>query len=70
MVKSTPNPKKPKIMGRIMYSAIGLSVIGGAVAVLGAPFKWVLPHLFKVTDMGAAGPVDLSPSRPSHDSPP
>jgi hypothetical protein len=46
MVKSTPNPKKPTLVGRIMYSAVGLSLIGGAVAALGAPFKWVLPHWF------------------------
>jgi hypothetical protein len=46
MVKMTPTQKKPSLVGRIMYSAVGLSLIGGAVAVLGAPFKWVLPHWF------------------------
>ena len=46
MGKNTPNQKKPTLVGRIMYSAVGLSLIGGAVAVLGAPLKWGLPHLF------------------------
>jgi hypothetical protein len=44
MVKSTPNQKRPNRVTRIIYSTIGLSLIGGAVAVLGAPFKWGLPH--------------------------
>jgi hypothetical protein len=46
MVKRTLDNKNPTRAERIIYSALGLSLIGGAVAVLGAPFKWVLPHLF------------------------
>ena len=40
MVKKTQNPKKPNRTTRIIYSTLGLSLIGGAVAVLGAPIKW------------------------------
>jgi type IV secretory pathway component VirB8 len=31
---------KPNRATRIIYSALGLSVIGAVVAVLGAPVKW------------------------------
>jgi hypothetical protein len=44
MVKRTLNQKKPTRAGRIIYSGLGLSLIGAAVAVLGAPLKWGLPH--------------------------
>ena len=44
MVKKPPNQKKPSRAKRVIYSTLGLSLIGGAVAVLGAPLKWGLPH--------------------------
>ncbi len=47
MVKRALNEKKPTRVERIIYSTLGLSLIGGAVAVLGAPFKWgPFPHWF------------------------
>ena len=56
MVKSETNKKKPTRMERIMYSAFGLSLIGGAVAVLGAPFSGARSRTgSRVPDVGAAG---------------
>jgi hypothetical protein len=46
MVKETPSQEKPNRATRIIYSTLGLTLIGAAVAVLGAPFKWVLPRWF------------------------
>jgi hypothetical protein len=42
MVRKARNEKnaKPSRATRIIYSTLGLSVIGAAVAVLGAPVKW------------------------------
>jgi hypothetical protein len=42
MVKDRINEKKPKsgVVTRVIYSGLGLSIIGGAIAVLGAPTKW------------------------------
>jgi FtsH-binding integral membrane protein len=40
MVKKTQNRNKPTRAMRIIYSTLGLSLIGSAVAVLGAPIKW------------------------------
>jgi hypothetical protein len=40
MVKKTQYQKKPTWAMRIIYSTLGLSLIGGTVAVLGAPIKW------------------------------
>ena len=40
MVKpSNPEPSTRR-WGRVLYSSFTLAVIGGAVAVLGAPQKW------------------------------
>jgi hypothetical protein len=36
----SPEPPRPGRLRRVAYSALTLSVIGGAVAVLGAPVKW------------------------------
>jgi hypothetical protein len=46
MVKGTQNQKRPTRAARFIYSAFGLSLIAGAVAVLGAPLKWGFPHWF------------------------
>jgi hypothetical protein len=46
MVKRTLDDKKPTRAERIIYSALRLSLIGGAIAVLGAPLKWGVPHWF------------------------
>jgi hypothetical protein len=46
MVKKPLNQKRPSRATRVIYSTLGLSLIGGAVAVLGAPLKWALPRWF------------------------
>ena len=42
MVNKAHKAKKAKacMLRRFIYSALGMSIIGGAVAVLGAPNKW------------------------------
>jgi hypothetical protein len=42
MVNDGINEKKAKsgLVTRVIYSGLGLSIIGGAIAVLGAPTKW------------------------------
>ncbi|HUB71143.1 MAG TPA: hypothetical protein VL984_12025 [Acidimicrobiales bacterium] len=42
MVNTTNNEKKAKanLVKRFIYSAFGLTVISGVVAVMGAPTKW------------------------------
>ncbi len=33
-------PSRTDAVRRVLYSAVGLSIVGGVVAVLGAPMKW------------------------------
>jgi hypothetical protein len=40
MVKKMINTKARAKAGKLVYSAVGLSVVTAAVAVLGAPLKW------------------------------
>jgi hypothetical protein len=44
MVTKTQNQEKPSRATRIIYSSLGLTLIGAAVAVLGAPMKWGIPR--------------------------
>jgi hypothetical protein len=38
--ETTPSRALPGAARRAVYSALGLGVVGGMVAVLGAPVKW------------------------------
>ena len=46
---------KPGVVTRVVYSALGLSVIGGAIAVLGAPTKWTYPETSRAQHRKGSG---------------
>ena len=39
-IENEPKKTKTNFVKRFLYSALGLSVISGVVAVMGAPTKW------------------------------